>query len=229
VFPSVFVATLAAVVLAAASFALDAVQLITPVGRVARRLRARALDFAVGIGLHRPSGLARALAGLALATLLIFTQIHANVIVAWASSFNGSPIANLLPIGENQRERIRYNQFLDVVIPLFIYGLYRVVRLRRREGSRDGTAALTVFVGVIAVLVLMREWPYRVFNHRDFERVDLDGSRCYLNGESGAEFLVLCPAAEPPRNHVVRRDDPRLRRVGTSENIFRGITPGSKP
>jgi len=77
--------------------------------------------------------------------------------------------------------------------------------------------------------VLMREWPYRVFNHRDFERVDLDGSRCYLNGESGAEFLVLCPAAEPPRNHVVRRDDPRLRRVGTSENIFRGITPGSKP
>ena len=222
VFPSVFVATLAAVALAAASFALDAMQLIAPVGRFVTRIRARGLDLAVRVGLHRPSGLAQALAGLALATLLIFTQIHAEVIVAWVSSFNGSPITNLLPIGENQRERIRYNQFLDVSISLFMYGLYRVVRLRRREGSRDGTAALAVFVGVIAVMVLMREWPYRAFNHRDFERVDFDGRRCYLNGESGNELLVLCPGDEPPRNHVVRRDDSRLRRLGTSENIFRG-------
>ena len=71
------------------------------------------------------------------------------------------------------------NQFLDVSIPLFVYGLYRVVRLRRREGTRDGTAALAVLVGVITILMLMREWPYRTFNHRDFERADFDGARCY--------------------------------------------------
>jgi hypothetical protein len=134
-----------------------------------------------------------------------------------------SPISALLPIGENQRVRNQYNQFLDVSIPLFVYGLYRVVRLRRREGTRDGAAALAVLVGVITILILMREWPYRTFNHRDFERADFDSARCYLNGESGDEFLVLCPGGEPPRNHVVRRDDPRLRRLGIMENVFRGV------
>jgi serine/threonine protein kinase len=223
VFASLFIATLVAVVIAALRFVFGAVQSIGPAGRFTQRIRAVTVDLGVRLGLHRPKGLAQALAGLALITLLVFTQLYKEVIFAWGSQFNVSPISALLPIGENQRVRNQYNQFLDVSIPLFVYGLYRVVRLRRREGTRDGAAALAVLVGVITILILMREWPYRTFNHRDFERADFDSARCYLNGESGDEFLVLCPGGEPPRNHVVRRDDPRLRRLGIMENVFRGV------
>ena len=227
VFASLFIATLVAVVTAAVRFVFGAVQSIGPVSRVAQRAKAKVIDFGVRMGLHRPKGLAQALAGLALATLLIFTQVYRDVISAWGASFDESPIAVLLPIGENEYVRNRYNQFLDIAIPVFLYGLYRVIRLRRREATRDGAAALSVLVGVITIMVLMREWPQRTLNHRNLERWDFAGERCYENGESGEEVLLLCPASEPPRNHVVRRDDPRVRRLGTVENIFRGVTAGS--
>jgi hypothetical protein len=179
------------------------------------------------MGLDRPTGLAQALAGLALVTLFVFTQVNRDVILAWTSSVNTAPIATFLPINESNRARIYYELFLDVAIPAFIYGLYCAVHVRRREGSRDGTAALAVLVGVIAIMVFMREWPYRTFHHRDFERVKFSGERCYVNGESGDELLILCPGGSPPRNHVIRRDDPNLERLGIIENVFRGMTPAA--
>ncbi len=225
VFPSLFVAMLVAVTAAASGALLRGMQTIGPIGRSVQRARGTLGRHSIGAGLHRPTGLAQTVAGLALLMLLLFTQLYRDVIFAWGSSFNSSPISALLPIGENQKVRNRYNQYLDVSIPVFSYGLYRVLRLRRREGSRDGAAAVAVLGGVIAIFVLMREWPYRTFNHRDFERVEFNARRCYVNGESDAELLVLCPGDEPPRNHVVRRDDPGLRRLGTIENVFRGVDP----
>jgi hypothetical protein len=110
---------------------------------------------------------------------------------------------------------------LDVLLTAFLYGLYRVIRLRRRERTRDGTATLAVLVGVIAIMMLMREWPYRTLRYRDLERVDFGEARCYVNGKSGNELLLLCPGAEPPRNRVVS-DVPALKRLGM-ENVFRGV------
>ncbi len=108
---------------------------------------------------------------------------------------------------------------------MFVYGLYRAIRLRRREGSRDGTAALAVLVGVITIMVLLCVAPYRTFHRRDLERVDVAGARCYVGGESGNELMVLCPGVEPPRNRVVRSDDPAVRRLGITGNVFNGLTP----
>jgi hypothetical protein len=78
-------------------------------------------------------------------------------------------------------------------------------------------------------MVLLNEIPYRAFHHRDFQRVDLAGARCYITGQSGDELLVLCPGSPPPRNHVVRLDDPQLRRLGIIENVFKGIDPAAAP
>jgi len=223
--PTVIVATFMAVVFAAVGFALNAMQVIGPLGRVARRVRARGVDFAVRMGLHRPTALAQALAGLALATLFVFYQVNRDVIFAWTEKFDTAPIATLLTIGEGEFARIRYEQTLDVAISVFAYGLYRAIRLRRREGSRDGTAALAVLVGVIAIMVLMREAPFRTFHRRDLEHVDVVGALCYVGGESGNELLVLCPSLEPPRNRVVRRDAPDVHRLGTTGNVFSGLRP----
>jgi serine/threonine protein kinase len=223
VFPSMFIATLAAVVVVAARFALNTLQLIAPVRRVTQFARARGVDFAARMGLHRSVGLAQALAGLALVALFIFVEANRDVIYAWTASLNTDPPARLLPIGENEGARTYYLRLLDVAIPAFIYGLYRVVGLRRSEKARDGAAMLAVLVGVIAIAVLMRQWPYRILNHRDFELADFAGAPCYVTGESGNELLLLCPGGEPPRNHVVRRDDPQLHRLGKIENVFRGM------
>jgi predicted Ser/Thr protein kinase len=225
VIPTLIVATLMAVVFAAARFALNALQLIRPLGRVAQRMRARVVDFGVRMGLYRPTALAQALAGLALATLLVFSRMNWDVISAWTEHFDTAPAATFVPIGEGAHARIEYEQALNVAISAFLYGLYRAIRLRRREGTRDGTAALAVLVGVIVIMVLMCVAPFRTFHRRDLERVDVAGARCYVGGESGNELLVLCPGLEPPRTRVVRRDDPAVRRLGIAGNVFNGLIP----
>ena len=82
---------------------------------------------------------------------------------------------------------------------------------------------MALLAGVIAVAILMNDVPYRSFFHRDFERADFAGLRCYIIGDSGDEFLILCPGTTPPRNRAVRRDDPQLQRLGIIENVFRGV------
>jgi serine/threonine protein kinase len=223
VVPSLIVATFAFVIVAAARFVLNVLQLIGPVRHLCQTIRSHCVDSGVRMGLNRPTGLAQALAGIALAALFIFTQVNRDVILAWTANFNTDSVARLLPIGENEGARTYYFQLLDVAIPVFVYGFYRAIRLRRAQKVRDGIAMLAILAGIIAIAVLMREWPYRTLNHRDFERADLAGARCYVSGESGDELLLLCPGGEPPRNHVVKRDDPQLRRIGKVENVFRGI------
>jgi hypothetical protein len=227
--PTVIVATLMAVVAAAARFALNAAQSIGAVGRVGQRVRARVVDLGVRTGLHRPTALAQSLAGLALVTLFVFYQVNRDVISAWTEHFDTAPFATLSPIGEGEIARIQYDMALDVAITVFIYGLYRAIRLRRREGSSDGTGALAVFVGVIVIMVFMREATFRTFHRRDLKRVDYAGARCYLGGESGDELLLLCPGLKPPRTHVVGRDDPQVRLLSTTGNVFNGLTPESDP
>jgi serine/threonine protein kinase len=223
VLPSVIVATLAAVLVAGMRILLTFFDSIAPVRRFARRVSANAGDLRVRLGLHRPANLAQALAGLALVSLLVFAQVYRDVIFAWTSNVTNASVATLLPIGENQPARLRYQQTLDVMIPAFLYGLYRVVRLRRREGTRDSLLAPAVLIGAIAVMGLWREFPYQILNARQMERVDVGSERCYLNGESGDDYLLLCPEGEIPRNHVLKRNDPRVHRSGQSENVFRGF------
>ena len=82
-------------------------------------------------------------------------------------------------------------------------------------------------MAVLFVTLLLTEVPYRSLNYRDFERVQYAAEPCYIIGESGNEFLLLCTAVAPPRNRVVQRDDPRLKRLGIIENVFRGLDRSS--
>ena len=124
--------------------------------------------------------------------------------------------------------RLWYNVSLDVATLGFGFGLFKVIQLRRRTRAREGLAAIVALAAVLAIMVLMREWPYRTFSHRDFERVDFAGAQCYIIGTAGDEVLILCPARDPPRNRTVKRDDPNLSRTGVIENVFRGVpTPRS--
>jgi hypothetical protein len=223
--PKLVVLTITAVVVMAAGIVVRSIGLIGPVRPVARRASRRVESLIVELGLDRPATLAQALAGVGMACVIALVWYFADLIAAFQASFNSAPIEVLLPIRESAIARGYYQLAFSLLTVALGFGLFRVLQLRRRQGSRDGRPQVAALAAVIAVTILLTEVPYRSLNHRDFERVEYAGARCYIIGESGLEFLILCPAAAPPRNRVVQRDDPRLQRLGIIENVFRGLNP----
>ena len=221
--PRLVVMTGTAVAVMGAGMLLRLLELVEPVGRAARRVDEQRRHVALALGLQKPATLAQAFAALGIVMIVGIAWLHADLLFAWTVSFNSAPIAKLLPMGESAPERNAYQNELTMVLLVLAYGLYKVMRLRAHEQTRDGRGAVTALMGVMVVALLMSDAPYRTFNYRDFERADLAGLRCYITGESGDELLLLCPASSPPRNRVVRRGDPALTRPGNFENVFRGV------
>ena len=198
---------------------------IGPIGRVSRGVRAVRQNLATQMGLHKPGLLAQAWAGVGIVLIVAVARMHLALLNAWTVSFDSAPIDMLMPMRESAPERGNYQVELSIVTLILGYGLYRVIQLRKRDATREGTAGIAMLIGVTAVAFLMADLPYRSFNHREFERATLSGARCYITGESGDEVLVLCPSIDPPRNRAVKRADPALRRLGSTENVFRALNP----
>jgi len=227
--PSIIVMTLVAVAVLTVRAVIGLLELIAPIGRVARSLRRRVREAAQAAGLDKSPVLVQALIGLAVVSIVLLYWSFAGLIDAWTSSFNDAEVERLLPMGPDNLARLNYKFTLDVMTLAFGVGSYRVIKLRQRERAHDGRASVAMLTGIVLVLVLMNELSYRTLTYRDFERVDLAGARCYITGQSGEEFLVLCPGSDPPRNRAIRRDDPNMRRTGIIENVFQGISPARDP
>jgi hypothetical protein len=221
--PSVLMMMLTGVLFIAAGFVVRVLELLGPVGRLSARVRMKTRRAMLAMGLDKPVVLAQALTGLGVIAILAFWLNHRALINAWTARFNSAPIDWLLPMGPHNFERLYYRVQLDVLLLVFSVGLWRVVQLRRRHQATDEKASLAMLSGIILVIVLLIAFSYRILTWRDFERVDLAGARCYITGQAGEEFLVLCPASTPPRNRVVGRDEPSLRRLGIIENVFEGV------
>jgi len=227
--PSIIVMTLVAVAVLTVRAVIGLLELIAPIGRVARSLRRRVREAAQAAGLDKSPVLVQALIGLAVVSIVLLYWSFAGLIDAWTSSFNDAEVERLLPMGPDNLARLNYKFTLDVMTLAFGVGSYRVIKLRQRERAHDGRASVAMLTGIVLVLVLMNELSYRTLTYRDFERVDLAGARCYITGQSGEEFLVLCPGSDPPRNRAIRRGDPNMRRTGIIENVFQGIGPARDP
>jgi predicted Ser/Thr protein kinase len=222
-FPSVVMMTLTAIIVLAARFLFRILDLIGPIGRATAYLRDRYRGSALAVGLHNPAGLAQTLTVVAVLMLIALCWWQADLIRAWTSLFNSSPIENLLPMGPRKFARLDYKVALDVMTLGFGFGLFKVIELRNRRNERHGNLAIGLLAGIVAVLILMNEWSYRILSWRDFERVEIAGVQCYITGESADEFLILCPSTDPPRNRTRRRDDSTLHRTGVIENVFEAV------
>jgi hypothetical protein len=98
--------------------------------------------------------------------------------------------------------------------------LIQVSRLRASRGTREDVGAVVIVAFLLVASVLVSVLPYRLLFHRDFERINYDGTRCYIIGQSVYELLTYCPDTSPPRNHIIKRDDPAIKRLGIVETIF---------
>ena len=113
-----------------------------------------------------------------------------------------------------------YRLTLNALAVAVVATLVRIRRLRaRRRGSRS-LWTIAPLVAILAVTVVLSELPYRIIWQSRVERIAFDGERCYVLGESDQESLIYCPDKAPPRNRVVKDDDPAIRRTGIVESIF---------
>jgi hypothetical protein len=224
VFPSLVIITLTALMVLTAGFLLRLLGMTRMAGWLGRRWK-RSRDALTRHGLSTPTLFARTFAGLAIGTLCTVFWLGRQVITGWTSFFSTAPVETLLPIGESTPGRLYYNVALDISTFAFSYGLLKLLRLRQQHQVSGGRGALLVLTGAILIMILMKQFPYRVFSHRDFERIDYRGGKCYIIGQADDSFLITCPASSPPRNRAVPERDPDLRRTGISENVFRGMTP----
>ena len=106
------------------------------------------------------------------------------------------------------------------------YSVRRLIRMRAIDRASVGAGPVALMCLVIAVLVFWYEAPYRTFHHSKFERITFGGDRCYITGTGGADLLIYCPDVAPPRNRIVPRSDPRIRRLGIIESIFSSAGQG---
>src|SRR5262245_4250098 len=225
----VVIMTIAAVVFMGARIVIRALESAGAVGRAIRRVTGRGRHLWDAIGLNSPSTLAQAVSAIGIVLIIGLVWYFYDLINAFQASFNSAPIETLLPMRESAPARGYYQAAFSLVTLVLCVGLYKVFQLRTRQRTSGGRGAIALLVGVIAVTIVMNDVPYRSFNHRDFERADFAGLRCYIIGDSGDEFLILCPGTTPPRNRVVKHGDPQLKRLGIIENIFRGVNLARTP
>jgi len=105
-----------------------------------------------------------------------------------------------------------------IVLPAAWFALFRARTKRKETGGwlslAGGIAAtfLTVFLVVL---------PYRILAPQStFASVVYRSQTCYVVGQTGNDALLFCPQQRPPRNRVVKLDDPELQRGGPEESVF---------
>jgi hypothetical protein len=101
--------------------------------------------------------------------------------------------------------------------------------MRWRRSYREGGAAglIAAGIGVTAMSLFFGQvLPYRTLTKSRAERVTYQSSACYLVGQRRDEGMLFCPLDPPPWRHVVKLDDPALKRGGPFESIFTGFDQG---
>jgi hypothetical protein len=147
-----------------------------------------------------------------------FSDLLAAVVSSRISTAPTETLVMLSPARVAYHDQYReVSTYITVALAVTWYFVGK--RILRKEGSLKNR----VLLGGVAVLVLSLislSLPYRLLVHPTFMRTLWDGNDCYVIGERSEDLLLFCPALDPPRNRVIRKDAGRLERFG-AENIFR--------
>jgi serine/threonine-protein kinase len=92
--------------------------------------------------------------------------------------------------------------------------------MRSKKQERGGWVSLSGGIAATFITLILLVLPYRIVSHNEHERVQHRSETCYLVSQVGSEALLFCPLQQPPRNRVVRLDDPELERGGPEESVF---------
>jgi hypothetical protein len=176
------------------------------------------------LGLDDPMVLSQAVAGIGVVVMAVVLRYFWPFILAFATpTISTQPAERFLPLqprGPGRLDAQLYRFVLSLLVCGFGMAVLRIYRLRVMRGVREGGLAFGL-VGVMFVVALgLCVAPYRIVWKNEALRYEVAGERCYAIGESGDELLMHCPDRVPPRNRVVRRDDPGVHATGVRQNIF---------
>jgi predicted Ser/Thr protein kinase len=212
-------ATLTAGALWAVRFVLQLLALSESAGTVERRVAAGWRRVAAKLSLHDALVFEAGLVTLGILALAAVAWQFNGLMQAWAS-ISTAPAERIVRLGpSNESEKVLYRAVLTVLLLLFTGGLIHAIRLRtRRSTKRWGSFAACV--AIVVSILLLNEVPYRILWHNQAPRISYNGMRCYVTGRASQEWLIFCPDVSPPRNRVVRENDPLIRTTGITESIF---------
>lgn len=123
----------------------------------------------------------------------------------------------------NPAHHLRHQRWAQVFsLEFFGFTIAWAVLLRAKYRRREpgSWAAIAGGIAVTVLTLVLLVVPYRIWVHNEHERVNYQSQICYLLGTQGNEALLFCPLQQPPRNRVVRLDDPALERGGPVEDMF---------
>jgi serine/threonine protein kinase len=220
-------ATLTVGVLWGVRFVLQVLTLSRSADTAERRVLAGWQRLAARLSLHDALVFESGLVTLGVLTLAIVAWHFNELIRAWGSNISTAPAEAIFRLGPaNEGEKVLYRAVLTVLLLLFAGGLGHTIRLRlRRPVRRWGSFAASV--AIVVSILLLNEVPYRILWHNQAPRISYNGIRCYVIGNASAERLIFCPDASPPRNRIVRDNDPLMVETGVTESIFSpaGVRP----
>jgi hypothetical protein len=222
--PFVYMTVLATAVLAV-GFVVRMLSLFGPIGRARIRVIRWLGGAKTRLGFDDPAVSGQALAACGLAAVALVLWGFLDLMTAFTGTTNLSPPELLSPLAPAASvQRSSYRAVLDVLILGFGFGIVRVVRQRKHKQVRGGIGPLIVAVAIVVLFVLANVIPFRIMFHNEFEAADVAGSRCYVIRELATDMLLFCPEAPPPRNRIMSRADPSVRRLGVIENVFTPAT-----
>jgi serine/threonine protein kinase len=211
-------------------FVIWALRFVVRMLRLSRRVdllvttgRTQTRQLSMRLSLSDPSVLGQAFSLIGLIALALIIWRFQNVLLAVILNFNRNPNAEALlgPLRPDNTADMRwYRLALDMLILVLGFGTAQVSHLRGRLEVRGGAGSLAVVSLMLAVSVLMAEFPYRLMWQNRFERISVAGDRCYAIGESAGEVLAYCPDIKPIRNRIVKAGEPSLLRTGIVESMF---------
>ena len=139
------------------------------------------------------------------------------------SSVSGESLAFLSPVFHDYHQLYRKSFTAVVIVCLCLW--YPAVWLSVRKGEPINRIILAGGAAVILLSVLLLDFPYRLIvgHKRDFQAVKWSGESCFMLGERQGHMLLFCPEAPPPRNRIVRADDPNLEKLGFVQDIFTNV------
>jgi hypothetical protein len=113
-----------------------------------------------------------------------------------------------------------YRGVFSAVVMIAVGLWYPVLKMvRRGQSVHWGIVAGGALVVCVAMGLL--HFPHRLlYFNKSFEAVTWNTMRCYTIGERAETLLLFCPAAQPPRNRVVKANDPALVSLNIRESIF---------
>jgi serine/threonine protein kinase len=195
---------------------------LVPPLRVVRQRQARTLAAVPArVGLIDRAAFGKAVLALQILALVLVWLAYADLLEALKGPISVADAASLEPLRpEYSTVHVRYRVVLTMLLVGMGAAWYSLLRPGASEGRPVERATLVGGALVIALVVLMLELPYRLIWHNRFQRAEFAGERCYVLGQRNAELLLHCPGSRPPRNRIVRSDDPRVERRDVIESLF---------